>query len=58
MGINIESRKEMKETEGVKKMEPTASPTKNPRRSNIHPARTPVVQTSILKEPTSFKRPS
>ena len=40
----------MEETEGVMKMEPHAWPNQNPRRSNVHPARTPVVQTSILKE--------
>ena len=43
IGINDESRKEKEETEDVKKIEPQACPTKNPRRSNIHPARTPVV---------------
>ena len=43
IGINDELRKEKEETEGVKKMEPTACPNQNPRRSNIHPARTPVV---------------
>jgi len=43
MGINDESRKEKEETEDVKKIEPQACPTKNPRRSNVHPARTPVV---------------
>jgi len=58
MGINDESRKEKEETEGVKKMEPQACPTKNPRRSNIHPARTDVVQTSFLKEHRRLKEAS
>ena len=58
MGINDESRKEMEETEGVKKMEPLGCPNKNPRRSNVHPVRTSVVQTSFLKEHRRLKEPS
>ena len=50
IGINDESRKEMEETEGVKKMEPLGCPNRNPRRSNVHPARTSSSERTVIAE--------
>ena len=50
IGINDESRKEMKKTEGVKKMEPLTWPTKKPRRSNVLPERTLSSERTLVAE--------
>ena len=55
MGVNDDTRKEKEETKGVMKMEPTASPTKNPRRSNVLPERTSSPErTVIVAHPVSL----
>jgi len=50
IGINDESRKEMKKTEGVMKMEPLTWPTKKPRRSNVLPERTSSSERTVIAE--------
>ena len=50
IGNNDESRKQKEETEGVKKMEPHACPNQNPRRSNVHPARTSSSERTVIAE--------
>jgi len=50
IGINDESRKEMKKTEGVMKMEPLTWPTKKPRRSNVLPERTLSSERTLVAE--------
>ena len=50
MGVNDDTRKEKEETKGVMKMEPTASPTKNPRRSNVLPERTLSSERTVIAE--------